>query len=282
MRLFERDRRSRAKRKALENVAGSLRGLRCLEVGGIEGGLSFFLRRVGGLWSSVDLTEDGAASLRQILRQDDIYVMDNGRLPVADGSFDLVVLVDCLEVGEGDHTLVSECHRVLKAQGRLIVLAPHEKTRGLLNPLRRFLGARRHLDGHEPRSFSEPELFSSLKDGFDVHEVRDFTRFFSAAVDVVTAWRVDRIRRSAGWTAVPIADWDSPEAQKIEAVYKWMSPLSALASILDALLFFTKGYHLIAVAQRRIWRPRKTPILRDGRSIADATLNTKIGSAAPF
>jgi hypothetical protein len=55
-----------------------------------------------------------------------------------------------------------------------------------------------------------------------------------------------------------------------------------IAAQLDLLLFFTRGYHLVAIAQRKIWRPRRTPVLKDGRSIADATLNTRIGSAAPF
>ena len=46
-----------------------------------------------------------------------------------------------------------------------------------------------------------------------------------------------------------------------------------LAAQLDMLLFFTRGHYLIAHAKRRAWRPRKTPVQSDGRTITEAVLS---------
>jgi hypothetical protein len=50
-------------------------------------------------------------------------------------------------------------------------------------------------------------------------------------------------------------------------------PFSWLAYQLDALLLLTKGYYLLACAKRHAWRPRKAPVLNDGRRIGDAVLS---------
>ena len=69
---------------------------------------------------------------------------------------------------------------------------------------------------------------------------------------------------------------------KMFRFYSMLYPFFWLAAQLDKLLFFTKGYCLIGRARRRQWRPRRTPVLADGRSIAEAALGGKIGTAAPF
>ena len=45
---------------------------------------------------------------------------------------------------------------------------------------------------------------------------------------------------------------------------------------------FFPRQEMLLKSRRRKWRPRRQPKLIDGRSIAEATINTKIGSAAPF
>ncbi len=64
--------------------------------------------------------------------------------------------------------------------------------------------------------------------------------------------------------------------------------LNTLAGIAYPLLWllskleFLPGHKLALKSRRRLWRPRTTPKLVDGRSIAEAAINTKIGTAAPF
>jgi hypothetical protein len=45
---------------------------------------------------------------------------------------------------------------------------------------------------------------------------------------------------------------------------------------------FLPAHKLLVKSRRRLWRPRTQPKLIDGRSIAEAAINTKIGTAAPF
>ena len=83
-----------------------------------------------------------------------------------------------------------------------------------------------------------------------------------------------------------------PEKPGSEEFYHY-SRLSAFASLVYPLMWFldkierllrgfVPGHNLIAKTKRRVWRARRTPIFIDGRSIAEAALNTKIGTAAPF
>ena len=45
---------------------------------------------------------------------------------------------------------------------------------------------------------------------------------------------------------------------------------------------FLPNHEMILKSRRRRWSPRRQPKLVDGRSIAEATINTRIGTAAPF
>ena len=70
---------------------------------------------------------------------------------------------------------------------------------------------------------------------------------------------------------------------KLNALAIMAYPLMWLLSKLEEkLLFFVPGHNMVAKTKRRVWRARKQPILIDGRSIAEAAINTKIGTAAPF
>lgn len=96
--------------------------------------------------------------------------------------------------------------------------------------------------------YTEAQLFGILKDGFDVKESLTYGRIFS----------------------------------ELASNLELNSTLNSLGLWLDKPLFFTRGYHLMALAKRRPWRPRRAPILSDGRSIAEAALQSKIGTAFEF
>ena len=74
---------------------------------------------------------------------------------------------------------------------------------------------------------------------------------------------------------------DVRRLKRAAAVYAAFLPLFWLAEILDAVFFFLPDHHMVLRAKRRMmWVPRVTPRLRDGRSIAEAALGSKIGTAA--
>jgi hypothetical protein len=81
---------------------------------------------------------------------------------------------------------------------------------------------------------------------------------------------------------VVIDEEDFGKMEKMFRVYSALYPLFWVAAQLDYALFFTRGYYLIARARWRPWRPRRVPVLADGRSIAEAALGGRIGTAAPF
>lgn len=259
--------------KQIKHMVGSTTEKTCLDTGGINGVLSVSLRTLGGTWRTINMGKSNADIVRQVLGEE---IIDGDSYPwsVDKGSFDAVVVVDQLEFLQDVASFIAECHRVLTPSGCLIVVTPHAKRSGILGLLRKLFGLVEG-DPHQARiGYTESELFDILKDGFDVMEVRSYSRFFVECVHTfvslfVHAAKEDKV--SATRTR-----------ERMDRIYTWSYPFYWIADKLDGLLFFTRGYTLIASAKRRIWRPRRNVLLADGRSIAEAAIHTKIGTAAPF
>lgn len=282
LQLFKKSLLKQAKLREIRKLLGPVDGRTCLDVGGDNGVISYHLRRLGGTWYSVDLTEKAVESIRHLVGQN-VYRIKGPELPFEDGLFDKVVIIDMLEHLEADGEFVEECHRVLRPKGELIVNVPHFKIYGLLPPIRHMLGLTEEEHGHVRPGYTTTQLFDLLKDGFDVEEVRTYSRFFVESLD--TAIRVvakRKARGEAGGKGLLIDEQDFERMQKLFRAYALVYPVFRTAALADHLLFLTKGYSLIARARWRPWRPRRAPVLADGRSIAEAALGGKIGTAAPF
>jgi len=243
-----------------------------LDVSG-DGVSSGQLRRLGGTWHTATPDDASAASTLRLVGER-VERIREGRLPFGDSLFDGVVILDQLERMPDDALLIAECHRVLKPAGRLLVHAPHLKKRALLRPARRLLGMTDEALGRVRPGYTESVLFDLLKDGFDVQEARSYGRFFVEALDLL-AWRGERPLSLA-------AGADAGSLEKLVLRRARLYPVFQFAAGMDTLLGLTKGYRLIVRARRRPWRPRRAPVLADGRSIAEAALGGKIGTAAPF
>jgi SAM-dependent methyltransferase len=174
----------------------------------------------------------------------------------------VVVVFNGMEGFPADDAFIEECHRILKPDGRLIVNVHHEKPFSLMRPLRSLLNTIREKRGLVCAGYSESQLFSILKHGFDVHHMRSYSRFFVEFVDRLVPVALE---------GMPIASSES--ARAIRRIYRVASPFYWMAAQLDLLLFFTRGHCLVATAKRRAWRPRNAPILVDGRSISEAVLS---------
>ena len=166
-----------------------------------------------------------------------------------------------LEMIPSDDAFIEECHRVLKTDGRLVLNASYIKDWSLINLLRTVFGLTPEKRGKIRPGYSESDLFRILKNGFDVHNIRSYSRFFLELIDTIVQFLAGRSGKGA----------EAPEKKRMR-VYSLFGPLYWLAFQLDMLLFFTKGHHLIALAKRRAWRPRNAPVLVDGRSISEAVL----------
>ncbi len=244
---------------------GDTTGKDCLEVGSSNGAFCLQLRRRGGQWETASADAATAQGLKTQL-EGDVAVVEAGQLPFAESQFDVVVLMDFLEREADDNAVIAECHRVLKPDGFLVLGVTHAKPWSLLYPIQSVLGVTFERRGWRRRGYTEGQLFAILKDGFNVHGTRKYSRFLIQLVDAMTRNALGRPsepgrRERGGW----------------KHIYGLAGPAYWLAFQLDLLLFFTRGHCLIVKAQRRAWIPRKTPVLTDGRTISEAVLS-RIGA----
>ena len=242
---FQADRPLRMEIDAVERIlAGFEIGtLTCLDVGIPNPMGSLALRRLGGYWSSVNWTPERCRRTSAILQEEVLQAGADGELPFDDKQFDVVVVARGRLTGDSvrDVALVQECHRVLKTPGYLVISGDYRKRLNVAGLL-----ARR--PGRSPNpGYNEKRLFDLLKTGFDVLGIRTYCRF---------------------WVQVMRLTLDAPDRGKGRAT----ALLYWIASQLDALLFFTKGYQVIAHGRRKGWRERQPLGVRHGMHIGEAVL----------
>ncbi len=246
----------------IKRAIGKPDGLSCLEIGNDNGAMSLHLRRLGGNWHTMVRDEATAEAVREMVG-DDVHVFDGSKLPFKPKTFDLVVVAGGMEQASDETAFIELFHKVLKADGRVVVCVPRLKPFSLLNPLRHLIEGRGDEDerrvGRE--GYTEGELFRALKDGFDVHHMRSYSRIFVELAELATGYFLRR-------------HGDAPDMATQTRLHARAYPLAWLAFQLDVLVFFTRGHRLVATAKRRAWLPRKTPILVDGRSISEAVLSS--------
>ncbi|MBU0678213.1 MAG: class I SAM-dependent methyltransferase [Verrucomicrobia bacterium] len=265
--------------KELHHFLKSSSGTTCLDIGGDSGVLSQQLRTIGGVWHSADISAESVEATKKMVGER-VYQIKDGKFPFEDGKFDIVVLVNRLEYFKDAQPLIAECNRVLRSDGYFIVQASQTKSGSIIRLLKRLLGLRGQDPTMQHSGYTESQIFDMLKDGFDVQEVRTYSRFFVELVDTLVQWIASSPLGTKDRTGREISKERLYE--RAFRIYTVAYPIFWIAGQLDLLLFFTKGFHLIASGRRRTWRPRRIPTLIDGRSIADAAINTKIGTAAPF
>lgn len=282
--LFQRSVRRQVRFHKLKEQIGVTSGQTCLEITVGDGMISARLREGGGQWKTLTFSEEAKTSIQWFVN-DPVDVFEGPTIQEADGTFDLVVIVDALERVRDDYAFIKECHRVLKLNGRLVITA----TRKLLFcmgicPLRSMLGLSWKARGLERPGYTGTEFFEVLKDGFDVPE----TVFYSTWLVEIPGLFCEALanKLTHGIYNMPRENTGTEEFYhytRLNSLATMIYPLmSGLSFLEERLLFIIPGHNVVCKTKRRVWRVRKQPILTDGRSIAEATINTKIGTAAPF
>ena len=259
--LFRKSLPLQVELQELARTIGQTDGLVCLEVGSPNPLFSYRLRKLGGQWHTGILREADMPAFTELLG-DNVYLVPDLRLSFKKKIFDVVLIADVLESVKEDEKFIEECHGVLKPDGRLVVNVTRPKPWSLLNPLRDLLGLTSEETGRFRPGYSESELFNVLKHGFDVANMRSYSRWF---VEFVDLWVRSAIRRETA------RQMPGSEA-RIHRIIKMAGPCYWIGYQLDMFLFFTRGFRLVASAKRRAWRPRNAPVLVDGRSISEAVL----------
>ncbi len=261
--LFSKSYLLKVRLRMIAQAVGPMQGRTGLCIGTVPSTLRARLMTLGGDW---------------------VFTDERAALPFEDGQFDRVLVLDHLEWVEDDYAFMAETHRVLKTAGLLFADVHHLKRWTLWRPVRRLFGVEERPASRLRDGYTGSGLFDILKDGFDVQETKTYCRFFVEGMETFT------LLAAGAFLGATLFDANQQEGEgaptdvgrRLYTVQSVAYPFFFVADRLDWLLFFSRGYRLMAVARRRLWKPRRTPVLRDGRSLADAALNTRIGTAADF
>lgn len=283
-RLFDLSVRRQMRLRKLKELLGTTSTQTILEVSSGDGVISARLREGGGRWKTLTFARNAQAAVSWFVNEP-VELLDGTVIREADATFDQVVIVDAFEWIRDDYAFVKECHRVLKPDGRLVVTAAR---RMLFCPgvcaLRFLLGLSWRTKGLSRAGYTSGEFFEVLKDGFDVPETASYSTglvelpglLCEALANKLAGGSYNQPGESAG-------NEEFYRYTRINALAVLVYPLFWLLGQLDERLpVFIPGHNIAAKTKRRVWRVRKQPVLIDGRSIAEAAINTKIGTAAPF
>ncbi len=277
-RLFMRSIRRRNKLERLSVLVGKTSNLNCLEISAGDGIIHSSLRALGGSWKTA-VTNKTAADSLAYCSSEAITLIDNCKLPFEDGTFDRLVIVDALKGIHDDHEFIHECHRVLKNDAWVIISEKRRATYSMVALLQRIFNISPMAKGQRRNGYTVGELFNILKDGFDVPETITYSNGLLESATAVGEFVQTRLLQDYYWLVKKNTEKD--------LLYRYRR-LHGLAGIAYPVLWlfskleFLPGHQLLVKSRRRHWRPRLQPKLIDGRSIAEAAINTKIGTAAPF
>jgi len=229
----------------------------CLDLGCAQGMLSYFLRGQGGRWVHTDQDLTNLKTTRDFIGGSLIRV-EAARLPFLNAAFDLVAAPDYLEHIKDDVSLLAEIGRILKPGGRLIAVVPHTGAFFLLHKLRPAVGLKLAFYGHQREGYSLGALAGKLRQaGLRVTYSRTYSKFFSEFFELLLnafyvrflspqkaeSLRNGRIR--------PTTAGEFVSRKKEFRLYRMVYPWLWLFSKLDLLLFFQKGYSLLATAEKK-------------------------------
>lgn len=284
VRLFKKSLTKQAKLRGLQRFLSPTEGKVCLDIGGDNGVIPFMLRRNGGRWISADSSPKAVASMGELFGEENVVKLDGAELPFEDDGFDTIVVIDYLEHVRQDAEFLKECHRCLRRGGELIINVPHVKSFSVIRGLRGLLKLTDEQHGHVRPGYRLRDLYEISKNGYDIVESQTYGGFF---VEFIDTW----IQFAAGGIngreenpderkGLVVDQRDLRRFAKIFRIYSLLYPFLKLAELLDRIFAFTRNHYLVVKAKPRPWNMRRGVKMRDGRSIADATINTKIGSAA--
>jgi len=254
LRLVRRSIKKKDKLRLLEKAIPSDATRTALDLGCAQGILSYFLRRRGGFWVSADQDLANLRTAREILGSN-LVQMPPGVLPFRTAVFDLVACLDYLEHIDNDRECLADVSRVLKPGGELILITPQTGKWFVLHRLRRRLGLGLEFYGHKREGYCRNDLAAALA-GAGLRPVRwsSYSKFFSEAIELVLNFLYIKVlSKPAGGNLRdghirPATGAEFEAQEKSLRLYGLVYPLVWLASRLDKLLFFEKGYVIVVRA----------------------------------
>lgn len=229
---------------------------KALDIGCAQGTLSYFLRRKGGFWVSTDDDFPNLTTARTLLLGN-LVQTSPGILPFMSGAFDLVTCLDYLEHIDNDSQCLAEIARVLKSGGEAVLITPHTGKFYTLHKLRGALGLRLDYFGHKREGYNWRDLETKVRAAGLVPTGRiTYSRFFSEFLELLLNFAYVKVLSKGPASSLrdgrikPSSGNDYEVQEKNLRIYSWVYPLLWVASRLDALLFFQRGYSLVVRARK--------------------------------
>ncbi len=251
LKLFSKSVLKQAKLQQITAHLGSLEGKRCLDLGSDNGVISYYLRKLGGTWSSADLTEQAVESIRSLV-VDRVELCSGEQLPFPDKAFEVIVVVDMLEHVEDDALFIEELHRVSAPDARLLINAPNLKPYSALRAFRHLIGQTDEAHGHLRPGYDRAALDRVVGKRFEILETTTYSRFFSEAIDtaIVGCYSLlsllqgakeksseEEVSKGLLFTAE-----DMKKFEKSFRLYSMIYPVVRAVASLDTLITFLPGY----------------------------------------
>lgn len=250
--LFKRSILKQQKLKAISMFLGKTSGKKCLDIGGDNGIISYFLRKRGGEWTSVDLEDEAVRSIKALVGTN-VYKIDGEKTPFKKNSFDTVVIIDFLEHIHTDALFIEELKRIIKPGGELIINVPYHSGRfSLLNSLKNVLKLTDEEHGHVRPGYSLEKLHKLLSGKFEIEKGATYIKFFSELIDIMIRFVSAGNKKTAGRKGTLITEDSFQKNTRMFKLYSAIFPLLRFISMLDFCLFFTRGASLIVKASKKV------------------------------
>lgn len=260
LQVFDVSLKKRQKLAMLLDLLGPLHGEKCLLVtkGDNPGSLNHHLARHGGAWTWCELDAEGIPGMEAFLGEP-VHHGAEDALPLPDGAFTRVVVVDAHEHLERPELLDREVARLLAPGGVAVVTTPNGNERLPVARLKRILGMDPAAYGHIVQGFRVEELESRLRAAGLVPERRGaYSRFFTELVELAINFGYVKLKGRRG-KAPPAAGEIAPRnADQLKAVggafrlYRALFPAIRAFAALDALVPGRGGYAVGVRARRPV------------------------------
>jgi len=229
-----------------------------LTCGDNNGAMNHYLRELGGKWSFADLEDVCIDEIAELLGTE-VKLGAENQLPYPDAAFDRVITIDVHEHLNDPIVFTSEVHRVTKPGGQVIITVPNGDETKLAVRLKHAVGMTPQAYGHTRVGIPLAELKSIMRESqIEPSAESTFSRFFTEMLELTINFAYVKVlakRSKAKVETGQIAPATSEQLKSVEKTYKLYSliyPIYWLISKLDALLFFTEGYVVVAEGRRRV------------------------------